>query len=287
VLATVVLLGTASQVRAQLVCGGTVGPGGTFVLTEDLDCREVPACQVPGGCSPVLTVVGKAVLDLAGHRITCDSFTDDGVVLTGTGATLRNGQVNLCGTGVRLVASGRHVVENVVSSRSGSNGFSVIASDDNRLENNVADTSGGNGFNLSGASGNKLTGNVATRTETFNGFNTSGGSDRNRFQGNLAVANGNNGFNVNNDANKLVGNTAVGNDGDGFDISGSSNLLKDNRAASNGSAGVSVGGAGMVNFIDRNISLDNVTIDMEEGVACDNVWRRNVFGSSDLPDCVQ
>jgi len=281
----IAVLGTASPVLAQLECGGTVGPGGTFALTEDLDCRGAPQCQVPGACSPALTVIGRAVLDLAGHRITCDSGFDDGVLLSGTGATLRDGQVNICGTGVRLTGPGRHVVRNVVSSRSGANGFTIADSDGNRLEGNVADTSSNNGFNLTGASNdNKLVANVATRTQTFHGFNVSGNSDRNELRDNVSVANAGSGFNITEDANQLVGNTALANGNTGFDVGGDRNRLTGNRAASNG---VGIDAAGNDNVLEGNTALDNETNDATEGVGCDNRWRRNVIGASDLPDCIR
>jgi parallel beta-helix repeat protein len=281
-LSMALLLGMASPLWAQLACGGTVGPGGAFVLTGDLDCRDVPACQVPGGCSPVITVVGKAVLDLGGHRITCDSFRDDGVRLSGSGATLKNGQVNLCGNGVVLGAPGRHVVKNVVSTRSANNAFTVT-SDGNRLENNVADTTGVTGFNLSAASRNTLVGNLATRTETFSGFSATAGSNENRFQDNVAAANASGGFLVSDDGNKLVGNTAIGNGDEGFAIDGEANSVKDNRAVSNV---IGIDGDGVNNLIERNTALDNLALDLADGVSCENAWRRNVFGTSDQP-CIQ
>jgi parallel beta-helix repeat protein len=284
-LGSVVLLGAASPLRAQLACGGTVGPGGTLVLTEDLDCRNAPQCQTPGACNPALTIVGKTVLDLAGHTITCDSGFDDGVLLTGTGATLRNGNVNICGTGVRLAPPGRHVVRNVVASRSGANGFTIDDSSGNRLERNVADTSANSGFNSTGAaSDNKLVGNLATRTARFNGFNISGSGERNQLRDNVAVANASDGFNVQTDASSVVGNSAVGNGGVGFNVGGDGNRVARNRAASNDSG---FDADGEDNAFQGNTALDNATIDMEEGLVCDNTWRRNVFRTSDLPGCIQ
>lgn len=278
------LLACAAPASAQLACGGTVGPGGTFTLTQDLDCRVDPACQFPKRCTPALTVVGNAVLNLNGHAVICSSGDDDGILLSGTGGVVRDGWINICGTGVRVAGEGRHVVRNVASLRSKNNGFTVT-SDDNTLDGNVADTSGANGFNLSGASDNVLVRNVAVRTERFNGFNLAAGADRNRLRDNVATDNAVNGFNVSNDDNKLVQNTAVANGNRGFAINGDGNLLRANRSVANDSG---IDGSGAGNVMERNTALGNEQVDLREpGPTCDDVWRRSVFGTTTLPGCIE
>lgn len=277
------LLALPSPVRAQIACGGVVGPSGTFTLSSDLDCRQDPACAFPRRCNPAVTVTGNAVLNLNGHTVTCSSGDDDGVRLSGAGAVLRDGATNICGVGVRIAGDGRHVVRNVASLRSKNDGF-VIESDDNVLESCIADTSGRNGFRLEGARGNVLARNVAARTGVFNGFNVSGGSDGNRLRDNVAIDSAANGFNVNDDRNKLVQNAAIGNGNRGFQLNGDANTMRANRAVANG---VGIEGGGERNLLERNTALGNEQVDLSEpDAACDDVWRRSVFGTTGEPACV-
>jgi hypothetical protein len=275
-------LAVATPARAQLACGGTVGPGGTFVLADDLDCRDDPACETPGSCSPALTVVGNAVLDLNGKTVTCSSGDDDGIVLEGTAGVVRDGTVALCFDGVRLAGTGRHVVRRVVALRSKSDGFQV-ESGGNRLEEDVADTSLRNGFNVSGGDGNQLLRNVATRTGRFNGFNVSGSRD-NLLRYNVASANAVNGFNVSSAGNRVLDGIAFANGGRGIAVNGDQNVVRRSLVSSN-ETGIDAFGTG--NVLERNTVLANEAVDMEDEAACDDLWRRNVFGTSTPPGCVR
>jgi hypothetical protein len=58
---------------AQINCGDTVGPGGNFNLTGDLDCATDPA----------FTMVGPVKIDLKGFTVSCDSEDSDGIVIEG------------------------------------------------------------------------------------------------------------------------------------------------------------------------------------------------------------
>jgi hypothetical protein len=275
---------SAATAHALLTCGGTVGPSGVVVLTQDLDCRTDPNCAFPRRCTPALRITGSATLDMNGHSIHCASGVgDDGIALSGTGGTLRNGEVNLCNVGVRVAGGGQHTIRNVVSSRSRQNGF-IVSSDRNLLEKSAAHTSGLNGFNLLGAMDNTLRENVATSTGQFNGFNVAGSSDRNRLTDNLAIANAGNGFNVSDDGNKLIRNVAMQNGNRGFSVNGASNAIKLNRASAN-SVGIDAGGTD--NRIERNTAVGNEENDLGSGPGCDDVWNRNTFGRSDAPGCIR
>ena len=278
------LLALAAPAAAQLECGGTVGPGGTFVLDRDLDCRQDPGCQFPNRCTPALTVLGDAVLDLNGHTITCSSGDDDGVRLAGERAVLRNGQTNICGTGVRVAGGGRHVVRNVVANRSKNDGFSIADNDGNVLERNVADTSGGNGFRLSRTRNNVLVANTAVRTERFNGFNLGSGATGNRLRDNQAFGNAADGFNVTDDGNKMVRNVAVANGTHGINLTGDRNVVRGNRTSSNA---VGIDSSGAANVIASNVALANDQVDLDGGEDCDDSWQGNVFGTGEPADCVR
>jgi hypothetical protein len=57
------------EAQAEITCGSTLGPGGTYVLNTDLVCPASADKYGPG----VLLVVGGATLDLNGHTVTCSN----------------------------------------------------------------------------------------------------------------------------------------------------------------------------------------------------------------------
>ena len=72
VLATAAL---ASPAPAQISCGDTLGPGGTFTATSDIGpCVENPAVRI----------VGAVKVDFAGFEVTCDANTSVGILVEGT-----------------------------------------------------------------------------------------------------------------------------------------------------------------------------------------------------------
>jgi len=174
-LCTVALVGAAAPAAAQVVCGGTVGPGGTFTMTSD-----ILACT----SDPALRVVGQVVLDMAGHRLSCDSNAAFvvGISIEGKDATVRNGSVEFCTFGIGLFGGGRHTVRDVTVHR-GLVGI-VVATDRNRLLRNGVRQATADGYSISG-SDSVLDGNAAVGSPV--GFLIQG--LRNSFVGNVASEN--------------------------------------------------------------------------------------------------
>ena len=221
-LATAILaLTLPSPAAAQLTCGGTIGPGGSFTMTADiLNC----------GAGTTLTVVGPVTLDLDGHRIGCAGGLSAGIRIQGTNAQVTTGQVFSCFVGVEVTGSGGHKVSNVYT-ESNILGFGVT-SDGNTLTGNVASSisTDRHGFQVTG-NRNKLVDNSAVgRTGT--GFATSGNAnafDRNSASG-AATAFGVSALAT---GNKLRSNVASASDlgptAVGFDVAGAKHLLMNNR----------------------------------------------------------
>src|SRR5262249_28789156 len=89
---------TLSHGTAQAVsCGDTLGPGGTFTLTTNLNC------SIPGNYA--LHIVGPVTVDLKGHTLTCANTNTFGIHVTGNTATVKNGTITGCGHGVVLDSS--------------------------------------------------------------------------------------------------------------------------------------------------------------------------------------
>ena len=130
--------GMAVPAEAGFTCGGTVGPGGTLVMTADII-----------GCatSPALTVVGPVTVDMNGHTVSCSSSSVNGIEQDGTGAILKNGVVGkFCNIAVVVSGSGTHQVLNVLT-RGNTRGFQV-RSDGNHLSNDSSEDTGGLCFEL-------------------------------------------------------------------------------------------------------------------------------------------
>jgi parallel beta-helix repeat protein len=286
-----------------------------LTLENDLD-----SCA-PG--TPALTIVGPATVDLNGFSVTClpsGSQTAAGIVVVGKRATVRNGTVQLCSTGVRLLGEGAHRVEQITVATS-DGGFSlpgdgfVVDSDANRLIGNTAVQNGGNGFHVTG-SRNQFTGNFAFFNRGI-GFNVSFG-DRNVFKKNRAQDNGH-GFRLSNGAQntlkenvasenqvgiqttdqvaiKLTGNVTSDNAEDGIAVFfGSKGRLVGNFAERNGDHGIVVGAANKT-VITRNTALNNNQfggpgrfdlVDIGQPGCGTNRWLRNVFVTANPSDCIR
>ncbi len=142
------------QVQAfPIGCGATLGPGGAFVLDND-----VGPC---GGPDPALTLI-SATLDLAGHTVSCSTTAIYGIEVKGRRSRVRNGTVRGCGSGVVLLEQGSHEVRKVTASEN-SAGFRV-GSNQNKLSSNTAKDSEFFGFAVGGAL-NQLSSNTASGSE--------------------------------------------------------------------------------------------------------------------------
>jgi hypothetical protein len=107
--ALLAVLAWSGVANAQVACGDRIGAGSQAILAGNLTCAQ----------GEVLTVEGPAVLDLNGFVVRCtrsDGFSR-GIVLVGRGATVKNGFVQDCETGILLAGDGRHRCARSPSSR--------------------------------------------------------------------------------------------------------------------------------------------------------------------------
>ena len=96
---------TLPALAVEIKCGAHLGPGGTFVLTQDLTCLANPRDD---DYEPALTVFGGANLNLNGHTVSCgggDGSRGRQFGIEVFNSTLRNGTVTGCGEAVRASAS--------------------------------------------------------------------------------------------------------------------------------------------------------------------------------------
>ena len=289
------VVGIPVPVEAGFTCGGTVGPGGTLVMTADIT-----------GCatSPALTIVGPVIVDMNGHTVSCASSSGIGIQQDGTGAILKNGVVGkFCGIAVVVSGSGSHQVLNVLT-QGNTRGFQV-RSDGNHLSNDSSRDEGGIGFELDGNSNeikastgvgndtgfviatgstNVLAGNTASQAVS-NGFDVLGGN-QNELSKNTAMGNGLAGFSFGGSQSKVLNNTAVGNATEGLLLGGTANIVKGNRAYANASEGIHITGSG--DTITKNVALGNGTVDLHDNSAtCDsNTWAHDIFGSASPASCI-
>lgn len=303
---------------AQLTCGGTVGPGGTFVMTADIsNCAAGTA----------LTVVGPAKLEMNAHRIHCAGGLQTGLRLEGRGVKVRSGSASGCTVGVAVGGEGGHGIRDVLATTN-TIGFGV-ASDGNLLAGNSASLNASHAFQIVG-SRNKLVGNVANdnasatsfestgdgnafsrnlASESNFSFRTGSATSRNTFKDNVATQTGI-GFAIDGARHLVSANTAAGsgtgfllgagngghvvqknlatgaggNLNEGFVLETDGNTLKGNHARNHG-LGIVVSSRN--NTLSGNQAVDNGLDIQDDNADCDNnVWKKNVFASA-TPPCVQ
>lgn len=302
---------------AQLSCGGTIGPGGTFTMTSDL-----ASCP-----NTALTVVGPVVLDMDSKDISCTGLST-GLRIEGKGATVRNGLIFGCTVAVDVGGEGGHKVRSL---RAIANAVAFgVTSNGNLLEQNLARNHSA-GFQING-NRNKLVGNLSVNTsadgfQSFGngnsfiqnavhsaarGFASEAGTTGNAYKENTATVTGV-GFAVDgakhtlkaNTATRsaqagyrlgsgagghtLKGNVAIGLEGDagfgsGFDVMTAGNALKSNRASEH-QVGIVLRVPG--NVVTGNAGIGNLTDGADVDPACTgNTWKKNVFHTA-VPGCVR
>jgi len=305
----------AAPAGAQVICGDTIGPNQHVVLQADLACDDVETA---------LVVQGPAVLDLNGFAILCDDANGDGreviagVLIEGTGATVRNGAIRGCRSGVTAGGAGKHRVSDVSVFFASAVAIRTT-SERNKISNSFSLFPSGTGFEVEGE-GNVLTGNAATGGRI--GFDVAGrstlkkniasGSERigfeirssrsvltdNRAIGALTA------FEIRGDANRLLRNQADDNSTgfflesfaeanvltrcsatdsalNGFAVAGDGNRLQRSRAEDNGGNGIRLASTASGNVVTGSVARGN-ELDLFDGTpGCGtNLWRRNGFGSS-------
>ena len=127
-------------------CIDVLGPGGRYELTGDLNCLLV-----------MITIRDGASLDLNGYTLG-DPHGDTEILLSGTGTTLKNGDVGPSAHyAIWVGGEGGHTVQDVVAPSG--DGTVTVSSNNNRLIDNII--SGVNAPVLGvGGTNNKLTGNT-------------------------------------------------------------------------------------------------------------------------------
>lgn len=222
-----------------VACGDVLGPGGFFVLDDDLE-----QCVV----APALTVEGPVTVDLGGATISC-ALADDGglagigILVTGFRARLSNGTVENCNIGVAVEGEGRHQLRDLeVTSPgiAGDEGVGVqVTSDRNRLIENLVEDFAGEGFRL-GDAGLSADRNSVRRNEArenqSHGFRVRIGQ-WNLFVGNEADGNAEEGFRSQDRGNRFFRNSAIENGDEGYrvrDETARQNWLIANVAEGNG-----------------------------------------------------
>jgi hypothetical protein len=209
------------------------------------------------------TVRDGAILDLAGHTISCGPLFENCVVLTGKGAKLLNGIVKGdLHTSLLLSGAGRHTVRNLTS-LGPVDGNVIVMSDHNTLINVTAESSVSPAFAING--------------------------DHNRLTDSIALCTGiNQCVVVGGDDNQLIDNF-VKSDSRVIFVGGDNNVLQGNRAILTGStveSGISVVGAG--NRVTGNTAIGENGIDLRDlnGDCTHNTWRHNIFVTGD-PACIR
>jgi parallel beta-helix repeat protein len=285
---------TGPPIKHPIQCGDTLGPGGIFRLTHDLECDAAVHAVA-------LTLLSHTRLDMRNHKIICSATPPAlmrlvGVQLEGQGASVNDGEIDSCHIGVSVVGTGKHFVKGM-HVRGGDNSYDVrsdrnllvdnsvvggdfafaIFGDDNLLFDNLSTEAAGNGFVLLGRN-NHAYWNMADGM-VCHGFSVNGPG--NRLHHNEARANalpncpaiivsGGDVF--------LHDNIARGNAGDGLLILiGGANFALGNRADDNRGAGVHVQSASSDNVLVRNIARGNETFDLQDdNVGCaNNRWLAN------------
>lgn len=241
----VIGVGLASSVCAQVDCGATL-EGGTWVMTADaLNCASTPALVLNDG----------AEVDMNGHILTCGANTREGIVINGSGGSVKNGKVSGCLNGIKLLGEGRHSVTRMVSANNAANGV-YAGSDGNTLTTVYASGNTLSQIYIEGAANKVIRANAAhgadgihikgdknkvvdsSASNNTNGFVVESGSG-NSFKGCVASQN-DDGFQIHGVATKIKGSVAAVNGDDAFSLDGSKNSLSKSVAVGNG-YGITVG----------------------------------------------
>jgi parallel beta-helix repeat protein len=280
-------------------CGGVVF--GARQLDQDLACKTDPA----------LTVLGD--LDLNGFTVKCllrETAQQEGVVLVGHGAVLRNGTVEGCYRSVVLGGRGGHVVAQVTAN--GTNRGISVESRGNRVAGNSASSRDNDAIRVEGAgnfvSQNTITSaggdginvrgrrNVLTNNEVRN-VGEEGFDIRERFNeivSNFVSNSGDDGVQVRTGDNRIANNLILNSKGRGILIGGfesepvGSNDIIGNHVAYGEQEGINVDQGFERQRIFNNVSVNNQLDDLrDQNPDCDdNLWVDNVFDTAEPADCI-
>ncbi len=261
-------------IQDSIQCGDELGPGGVYVLDEDLNCDV----------SPALTVLGETHLDMNGHTLTCEESWSNGIELEGQKASITNGKIVDCIISVWAIGLGKHHISRIeiVNVDQYGGGF-ALWSDDNRLVSNRAFGCSEDCFAISSRR-NWLFHNYAYGG--WSGFSVYLPSSDNRLLYNTAERPTAVGYYIYGVDNLLIGNKAVGSlweDGSGFDIFAARNRLWRNRSTENTGHGFRV--SHKENLLRNNIAEDNgksgITIEADTIARDNTIVRNKAHGNGD------
>jgi parallel beta-helix repeat protein len=297
------LLVAANPTWAGVECGDEIGPNEVAILTHDLTCSSD---------DPALTLVGpKAVLNMAGHTVTCEKDVVVGIYLDGSGAILKggllqHGTVTGCVNGVVLEGDGHHRVTKVTSTRNELYGFAISSFDNEvkgttSLGNDAGYTIDGDRHILKGnlAKGNingfvglkvndtLMTANRAVENTGNVGFEIEGNG--NHLRRNLAKDNRGTGFFLKGNEVRVLGNKAIGNEQQGFLLDEGRRFTVFGNTAKKNGVGIALTDMAEDSTVVGNVALNNNgLVDLfDSNKDCDNNrWRFNWFRTSltDPPD---
>lgn len=254
---------------------------GAVITANTVLTADVGPCADLG----VLTVVGPASLDLNGHAVRgLDRRPDHCILLEGEGATIRNGTVSDCATGVVALGTGRHRIERLTAHDIDLAAFH-LASSGNVVERSQA-VRAAEGFRVRGSRNRLLNDVVAAGHD---GFVVLG--ERNVLHDNVASGLTGRGFRLLDESGqvgrqRLVGNAAIANAQEGFVVEGTAVLLERNRAVANGAGGIVVGSRDGI--VSRNVAADNQPYDLisTDGTCRTTAWRDNIAGTRNA-ECIE
>ena len=271
----------AEPTPISVECGDTIGPGGSWRITEDIG-----PCEPVG---PALRIVGPVRVDLAGHTIDCghDFELDQplGLDIAGRGARVSNGTIDQCRRGVRVRGEGRHRVTDVTFGHLHGLAYEVVS--DRNLVANVSWTGRSQGALVSGHRNRIVRNRFGYRAERY-GIRVTGDSNRiarndidaedygvellgddNRLYRNKIYGHHELAIKVAGNRNRVRRNEASGNNGGCALIQGTRNLVIGNDLENYAFNALSVGG-------ERNRARGNTAIGGVSVWGNDNTLERNV-----------
>jgi len=286
-----------------LNCGDILTtPSRTLKATDDaLDCDGT-----------AVTLEDGVTLDLNGHTVSCDGDVGSiGILLSGQGATVRNGTVTNCATGIYAADDGMHeirdmsAVSNIGSEEVLLNGGIVVDSDNNSVRNVTVTGNFPVGLVLYGD------GNAVMDCDVSENLHSGLAILSNSNEVSDCVVSDNDYVNlgivsvIQNELTDRGNNNVVtnvmadrNNKHDGIFVGGDFNLISGSQADENEVNGIEISATGTDNTVIDNSAFNNNQsaesgddrggTDLEQVNAedCDNAWIENFYGTSNS-DCIQ
>ena len=297
--------------RVTLSCGDVLT---TSVVTSDAaTSRNLVVTDDVLNCSgTAVTVVGPESLDLNGHTVSCDGSAGSiGIMLSGEGATVKNGTVTNCETGIYAGDDGMHTirdmlaVDNIGSKEILLNGGIVVDSDNNTLRNVTVTGNNPVGMVLYG------NGNEVRDCDVSENLHSGLAILSNSNEVSDCVVNDNNYVNLSmvsvieneltdrGNNNKVTRVTANRNNShDGIYVGGDFNMISESQADENEVSGIEISAAGTDNTVFNNSAFNNnqsvqsgddrggTDLAQQDPDNCDNTWLGNLFGTSNS-ECIE